>query len=137
MIGNFKPRAAIAALACFPLACIAQAEGNKAPTVGATVLGVEVNVAAVKAAGYRASKLIGAAVYNEKNKTVGTVNDLIVATDGRVNLAIIDVGGFLGVGAKHVAVPTRLFERGAKNTVVLPKVTEKELQAMPPFHYAR
>ena len=119
------------------MASIAQAESSKAPTVGATVLGVEVNVAAVKAAGYRASRLIGATVYNEKKKAVGTVNDLIVATDGRVNLAIIDVGGFLGVGAKHVAVPTKLFERGAKNTVVLPKVTEKELQAMPPFHYAR
>ena len=101
------------------------------------VLGVQVNVSAVKAAGYRASQLIGATVYNDKNKAIGSVNDLIVSGDGQVNLAIIDVGGFLGLGAKHVAVPTKLFERGAQNTVVLPKATQKELQAMPAFHYTR
>ncbi len=137
MTSKFKALVTVAALVCLPMASAAQAQGNKAPTVGATVLGVEVNVASVKAAGYRASKLIGATVYNEKKKTVGTVNDLIIAGDGQVNLAIIDVGGFLGVGAKHVAIPTKLFERGAKDTVVLPKATEKELKAMPAFHYAR
>ena len=101
------------------------------------MLGVEVNVAAVKASGYRASRLIGATVHNDNKRAIGTVNDLIVSTDGKVNLAIIDVGGFLGIGAKHVAIPTKLFERGAKNTVVLPKATEKELKAMPAFHYAQ
>ncbi|MEQ8825212.1 MAG: PRC-barrel domain-containing protein [Filomicrobium sp.] len=136
MIKNSKLRIVIAATLLFPLASIVQAEGSKAPTVGATVLGVEVNVSAVKATGYRASKLIGATVYSDEKKQIGTVNDLIVSNDGQVNLAIVDVGGFLGVGAKHVAVPTKLFERGEKNTVLLPETTENDLKSMPPFHYA-
>lgn len=136
MTMNIKPLIVAAAIAVLPLAGIAQAENTKAPAVGATILGVEVNVAAVEATGFRASQLIGATVYNDKKKAIGTVNDLIVSAGGHVNLAIIDVGGFLGMGAKHVAVPTKLFERGDKNTVVLPKATEKELKAMPAFRYA-
>lgn len=128
---------ACAAIALLSPTAIAQAESGKAPTVGATVLGVKVNVSAVKASGYRASRLIGATIHNDKKKPIGTVNDLIVSTDGRVNLAIIDVGGFLGLGAKHVAIPTKLFERGANNTIVLAKATQADLKAMPAFHYTR
>ncbi len=123
-------------IAALPFVTSAQAENAAAPTVGGTILGVEVNVAAVEAKGFRASKLIGATVYNNKKKAIGTVNDLIVSSEGQVNLAIIDVGGFLGLGAKHVAIPTKLFERGKNDTVVLPKATEKDLKAMPPFRYA-
>lgn len=125
-----------AAIAALSFISPAVAENTAAPTVGGTILGVEVNVAAVEAKGFRASKLIGATVYNDKKKAIGTVNDLIVSSEGQVNLAIIDVGGFLGLGAKHVAIPTKLFERGNNNTVVLPKATEKDLKAMPPFRYA-
>ncbi|MFY0610889.1 MAG: PRC-barrel domain-containing protein [Hyphomicrobiaceae bacterium] len=137
MTKNYRTLFATVAIALMPLTGIAQAESSKAPTVGATVLGVEVNVSAVKASGYRASRLIGATVHNDKKKPIGTVNDLIVSTNGQVNLAIIDVGGFLGLGAKHVAIPTKLFERGANNTIVLAKATQEDLKAMPAFHYAR
>jgi len=35
--------------------------------------------------------------YNEKNEKIGRVDDLIVAPDGSLSAAIIDVGGFLGM----------------------------------------
>ena len=112
------------------------AQAGNAPTVGETVLGVEVNVAKVVTSGYSANKLIGATVHNNQKKEVGTVHDLIVATDGEVSLAIVEVGGFIGLGSKYVAVPALLFEPGEKDDVILPQATEAELKSMPAFRYA-
>lgn len=109
---------------------------EKAPTVGETVLGVEVNVARVITSGYSANDLIGSTVLNDAKKEVGTVHDLIVSTDGDVSLAIIEVGGFVGLGSKWVAVPASMFEPGEGRDVVLPKASEAALKDMPPFRYA-
>src|SRR5947209_6086174 len=54
------------------------------------------------AAGYRASKIKGAAVYNNANEKIGTVDDLIITQNDRVLYAILSVGGFLGVGEDRV-----------------------------------
>ncbi|MDO9439314.1 MAG: PRC-barrel domain-containing protein, partial [Beijerinckiaceae bacterium] len=53
---------------------------------------------------WRASKLIGSTVYGSDNASIGEVNDVILASDGKVNGVVIGVGGFLGVGEKNVAV---------------------------------
>lgn len=56
--------------------------------------------------GWRASKLVGANVYNEQGKVVASINDLLVADDGHVDRAVLSTGGgILGVGAKLVTVP--------------------------------
>ncbi|MEY6432899.1 PRC-barrel domain-containing protein [Thioalkalicoccus limnaeus] len=38
------------------------------------------------------------------DKDIGSINDLIMDKDGRVVAAIVDVGGFLGMGQKSVAL---------------------------------
>jgi len=50
------------------------------------------------ATGYRTSKVVGAAVYNEANEKVGVIDDLIVTPSERVPYAVLSVGGFLGDG---------------------------------------
>src|ERR1700753_2535276 len=55
--------------------------------------------------GWRATKIIGASIYNEADQKVGTVDDLIVSRTDRIPYAIVSVGGFLGMGNKLVAVP--------------------------------
>lgn len=55
--------------------------------------------------GQRASKLIGSAAYNDQNEKIGSVDDLIVKDGNRIVMAIVSVGGFLGMGNKLVAVP--------------------------------
>jgi hypothetical protein len=52
-----------------------------------------------------ANTYIGQSVYNGKNESIGSVNDLIMKKDGGLVAAIIGVGGFLGIGEKNVAVP--------------------------------
>jgi sporulation protein YlmC with PRC-barrel domain len=44
-------------------------------------------------------------VYDPSGKKVGTVADMLFSPDGSINAVMLDVGGFLGIGQKHVAVP--------------------------------
>ena len=55
--------------------------------------------------GQRSSQIVGTTVYNDRDERIGTVDDLIVGQDGRISEAVLSVGGFLGLGAKLVAVP--------------------------------
>ena len=55
---------------------------------------------------WRASKLVGANVYNEQGQTVASINDLLVTDDGHIDRAVLSTGGgILGVGSKLVTVP--------------------------------
>jgi sporulation protein YlmC with PRC-barrel domain len=53
----------------------------------------------------RASKLIGASVYDVQNRNIGSVKDLVLARSGTVDAVVVDVGSFLGMGGKYVAIP--------------------------------
>ena len=52
----------------------------------------------------RASKMIGSTVYDVQNRNIGSVKDLVLDSDGRVAAVVVDVGSFLGVGGKYVAI---------------------------------
>lgn len=92
-----------------------------------------VNTAATD--GLRASKIIGTDVVNEQNEKIGDVDDLII-TDNKVHYAIVDVGGFLGVGGRLVAVPyDSLTFSAARDSVSLKGATKSELEKLPEFRY--
>jgi hypothetical protein len=52
-----------------------------------------------------ASTLIGTPVYNAANESLGEINDVLLAADGRLKAVGIGVGGFLGLAERDVAVP--------------------------------
>ena len=54
---------------------------------------------------WRTSKVVGLNVYNDKNESLGSINDLLTDKSGNIKAAVISVGGFLGVGTHLVAVP--------------------------------
>lgn len=54
---------------------------------------------------YLASDLIGMSVHDADGGRLGEISDMTLARDGRVGAVVISVGGFLGVGERHVAVP--------------------------------
>jgi sporulation protein YlmC with PRC-barrel domain len=64
---------------------------------------------------FRSSNLRGTRVYGANNENIGEINDVLINRSGQVVAVIIGVGGFLGLGAKDVAVPmsTLLFQPGA------------------------
>jgi hypothetical protein len=52
----------------------------------------------------RATQMDGATVYDAQNQKVGDIKDVIIDRDGKVAAVVLDVGAFLGVGGKYVAV---------------------------------
>jgi sporulation protein YlmC with PRC-barrel domain len=54
---------------------------------------------------WRASKVVGLSVYNDKNESVGSINDMLMDKSGNIKAVVLGVGGFLGVGEHLVAVP--------------------------------
>jgi sporulation protein YlmC with PRC-barrel domain len=52
----------------------------------------------------RAEDLVGTTVYGANDANIGEIGDVVLTQDGKVDALIIDVGGFLGVGEKEVAV---------------------------------
>ena len=50
------------------------------------------------------SNLIGASVVSATSERIGKITNLILSDDGKVEAAVIKVGGFLGLGGKTVAV---------------------------------
>jgi len=52
-----------------------------------------------------AKDLIGQTVYASDNTQVGSISDLVLSKDGKsVEGYVIGVGGFLGIGEKHIAL---------------------------------
>jgi len=80
----------------------------------------------------RASKMIGNRVYDLQNRNIGKVRDLIVDRDGKIDAVIVDVGSFLGMGGKNVAVkPSDL--KTDNNRLTL-DVTKEQLQQMADYN---
>jgi sporulation protein YlmC with PRC-barrel domain len=76
----------------------------------------------------RASKMIGSAVYDVQNRKIGSVADVILNKDGKVDLVVLDVGSFLGMGGKYVAVlPSDI--KTDNNRLTLDR-TKEQLQQM-------
>ena len=75
----------------------------------------------------RAGKLIGSTVYDVQNRNIGSVKDIVVDRDGRVSAVVVDVGAFLGVGGKYVAV--RLNDIKTDNDRLTLNRSKEQLQA--------
>jgi sporulation protein YlmC with PRC-barrel domain len=127
----------VAVLALAGLVVAGSAGRLGAQVAGSTTLGVSVEELKAVAIGWSAKKkILGKAVYNDKNEKIGVVDDLIVTPDKSVSYAIIGAGGFLGMGKHDVAVPVGQFKED-KGKIVLAGATKDALKAMPKFQYAK
>lgn len=110
-----------------------------AAAVGAAAGAVTSTMAVDSAAlrnGRRASKVIGATVYNENNESIGEVDDIMIPASGGAPVAVISVGGFLGIGAKLVAVPyDRLQMNNDRNRWTMSGASKDSLTGLPTFSY--
>jgi sporulation protein YlmC with PRC-barrel domain len=105
------------------------------PALSQGVQLVKVDVALV-AKGIRVSKLTGHSVVNDKNESIGKIDDLVIAQDHSL-FTILQVGGFLGLGSRYVAVPfdsLKIDENVSK--VELPGASREELRKLTEFNYS-
>jgi len=80
-----------------------------------------------------AEELTGRSVATETGEDVGEID--FIGVRGDTVVAIIGVGGFLGMGENEVAIPVeKLIMR--EDEVIVPGVTEERLESMPEFNEA-
>ena len=85
------------------------------------------------------SALIGAKVHNNNKDTIGSVEDIYIDNDGKVQAVVVSVGGFLGMGTKDVAVKWSDIRYGqdGKSLMLTTNRTKDKLKAMPDYKYER
>jgi len=101
---NLLAATAVILMTASPLA-FAQSEHTTVPAERTAVAMVNPTGTQIRANQFRASKMIGSTVYDVDNRDIGSVKDLVIDRDGRVAAAVVDVGTFLGMGGKYIAVP--------------------------------
>lgn len=85
---------------------------------------------------FLASQFMGRTVYTASNENVGEINDLVMNKELDTIVAVIGVGGFLGIGEKDVLVPIDqiTISKDASNKPLLTIASTKEqLEAAPAF----
>jgi sporulation protein YlmC with PRC-barrel domain len=130
---------AIALLVAMASVSFAQTQTSAAapavPGVTATTGNPNLAVASIKLDnGIRVSKIVGATVYTSDNKDLGKIDDLVMTKGNEVTLAVVSIGGFMGVGSKLVAFPYGQLTQDGDH-LTLPGVTVDSLNAMPSFEY--
>ena len=111
-----------------------QQNGNAAVGSGSTTPPGSGNAAVAPTTGVfpmanDAKNLIGKNVYGANGNQVGEIDNLLVGSDGRVHAAIVEFGGFLGIGEDKVAVPWDKLNVAQDRVTV--NMTEDQIKAAP------
>lgn len=78
----------------------------------------------------RANDLIGKTVKNEEGKDIGSIKDIVVdSRQGRVAYAVLQFGGFLGLGEKQFAIPFGALREDAARQNLILNVKKEKLEA--------
>lgn len=105
-------------------------------TTAAPATTMPATTAAIVSPRPRMSQVIGARVYNAEGETIGSVEDVMLGAAATNAMAIIQVGGFLGLGGRLVAVPLSELQWNAeRERIMLPGATKDELRGRPEFSF--
>jgi hypothetical protein len=59
---------------------------------------------------FLASNFKGTDVVGADNKKIGDISDILFDKSGKIEAYVVSVGGFLGIGSKHVAIEPSAFQ---------------------------
>lgn len=92
----------------------------------------------IKAMPMAVMSVLGVKVQGAKGEDLGRIVDVLADATGRVRIAIIDFGGFLGVGDRKIAIewPLLRFSPADPASVVL-SVDREKLKALPDYKGAQ
>ncbi len=135
-----------------------------APALAQTSADAQRQINASSTGQWQASQLLGLDVYDNRNEKIGDVKELMMDKSGKIDKAVLGVGGFLGLGEHDVAVnfselkfsdqpapsTTATSGSGSPNATGMASNTKKnypdhavlditkdQLQSMPRFNYSR
>lgn len=82
-------------------------------------------------------ELVGSAVFDSEQMNIGSITDLILSKDGKnVEGFVVGVGGFLGIGAKNVALKMdrlKINQSPEKGLRFVVDIKKDELSSAPSF----
>ncbi len=79
-------------------------------------------------------KIIGSKVINVKGETLGKIEDLVVDIDtGRIVYAVLDSGGFLGIGSKLFPVPWESLAALPSEGIFFLNQSKEQMEKAPAF----
>jgi len=82
----------------------------------------------------KASEVIGTKVVDTNGKKLGDIKDLVLDPgEGDVQYAVLDFGGFLGIGDKYFAVPWGAFQMSADHKALVLDISKRDLKKAPGF----
>lgn len=80
--------------------------------------------------------ILGRDVRSKANENIGRIVDVLVDRSGKVRAAVVDFGGFLGVGSRKIAVDWSALKFASgddgRNTVTL-DLTREQMKAAPEY----
>jgi sporulation protein YlmC with PRC-barrel domain len=83
----------------------------------------------------RISALLDQGIFNDKGEEVADLDDLMISPEGKVEQIILNVGGFLGMAEKLVAVPYRSLK--VTDLGIVYNIMKEQLQKSPAFSYEK
>jgi hypothetical protein len=81
----------------------------------------------------RIESVLGRDILSESGENVGRIVDVLADRSGQVRAAIVDLGGFLGVGSRKIAVDWSALHFGTKgsSSVVIVDLNREHLRVAP------
>ncbi|NKE46166.1 PRC-barrel domain containing protein [Roseomonas frigidaquae] len=81
----------------------------------------------------RASNLVGTNVVASTGRDAGEIENLLIDSGGQVRAAVVEWGGFLGIGARRSVVPVEQLTFGAPDERVRMDLTRDQLERLPRY----
>jgi hypothetical protein len=78
------------------------------------------------------SNLVGMELHSADDSSIGDIEDVVTGSDGQVTSVLIDVGGFLGIGSRRVAIDVNNLEMRGDRLVVF-GMTREQVEELPEY----
>jgi len=82
---------------------------------------------------FATNDILGVHVENPQGEVLGRISDLIVDSQGRVDLVVLSHGGFLRIGEKDTAVPFNALRYDQTGKRLTLDISKEQLAAAPTF----
>ncbi len=79
--------------------------------------------------------LLGQPINDREGHEIGRIVDILASRDGQTRAAVADIGGFIGIGARRIAISWKLlrFQRNGDTWVIGVDASGEEVAAAPAF----
>lgn len=94
-----------------PNSVVVEVESSATPAATVIAEAISPFISPADDSAWSVNDLMGKDVYGIEGEAIGSVSDVLISHGG-VSAVVIDVGGFLGIGSKSVAVDTATLQIG-------------------------